>query len=242
MGLYVMLLGVQGAGKGEQAKFIERQYGIPQVSTGDLMRAMRTREDEFAKSVQATMDAGRLVDDETTNKIVVERLAKPDAQRGVIFDGYPRSTGQADFLEAYLAKKDEKLGAVLLLELDLFTAFKRAFGRVKTKPTEAKPEQVYNIYTTSDELDVRFEDDPSKQYPPRIAATLKSTGEELVRRADDANAASVIKRIDTYLETTQPLIEYYRGKGLLHTINAGQPIETVSAAIAKILDGAKAQK
>src|SRR5687768_3419189 len=137
MGLYVMLLGVQGAGKGEQAKFIERQYGIPQVSTGDLMRAMRTRTDPLAVRVQETMKAGNLVDDDTTNEILVERLSKPDAQNGVILDGYPRNTAQADFLEKHLAEKGEKLSAVLLLEIELYTAFKRAFGRVKTKEGEA---------------------------------------------------------------------------------------------------------
>src|SRR4051812_15201418 len=89
MGLYVMLLGVQGAGKGEQAKFIEHQYGIPQVSTGDLMRAMKARTDPLAVRVQETMKAGKLVDDDTTNEILVERLSKPDAQNGVILDGYP---------------------------------------------------------------------------------------------------------------------------------------------------------
>lgn len=237
MGLYVMLLGVQGAGKGEQAKFIERTYGIPQVSTGDLMRAMRTREDALAKRVQQIMAEGKLVDDETTNEILVERLAKPDAQNGVILDGYPRNASQADFLEKHLAKKGEKLNAVLLLDLDLFTAFKRAFGRVKTRAGD-----VYNIYTTADALNVRFEEDPSKTYPPRVAATLKSTGETLERRVDDADASSVIKRIDTYLDTTKPLIEHYRAKGLLHTINAEQSIEAVSAEIAKILDQAKTQK
>lgn len=237
MGLYVMLLGVQGAGKGEQAKFIERQYGIPQVSTGDLMRAMKTRTDPLAVRVQETMKAGNLVDDNTTNEILVERLAKPDAKNGVILDGYPRNTAQAAFLEKHLAEKGEKLAAVLLLELDLFTAFKRAFGRVKTKEGQA-----YNIYTTTDELDVRFDEDANKVYPPRIVAKLKSTGEELERRPDDANAASVIKRIDIYLADTQPLIDYYREKGLLRPINAAQPIEDVSAQIARILDQAKAEQ
>lgn len=236
MGLYVMLLGVQGAGKGEQAKFIERQYGIPQVSTGDLMRAMKTRTDPLAVRVQEIMEEGRLVDDDTTNEILVERLSKPDAQNGVILDGYPRNASQADFLEKYLAQKGEKLSAVLLLELDLFTAFKRAFGRVKTKAGQA-----YNIYMTTGELDVRFEEDANKQYPPRIVAKLKSTGEELERRADDANAASVIKRIDTYLDTTQPLIDYYRTKGLVYRIQADRSIEEVSTEISKLLDQAKAK-
>jgi adenylate kinase len=196
---------------------------------------MKSRTDPLAVRVQETMKAGRLVDDDTTNEILVERLSKPDAQNGVIFDGYPRNAAQADYLEKYLAQKGEKLSAVLLLELDLFTAFKRAFGRVKSKSGD-----VYNIYSTTDGLDVQFEEDGNKQYPPRIVATLKSTGEELERRPDDANAASVIKRIDTYLDSTQPLIDYYRTKGLLHPIHADRSIEEVSAEIKQVLDQAKA--
>lgn len=234
MALYVMLLGAQGVGKGEQAKFIQKQYGIPQLSTGDLMRAMRTREDALAKRVQETMAAGKLVDDDTTNEIVVERLNQPDVQGGAIFDGYPRNVDQANFLESYLTKKGEKLSAVILLDLDLYTAFKRAFGRVKASSGDA-----YNIYTTPDALNVDVQKDPDSKFPPRIVATLKATGEELQRRVDDADASSVIKRIDTYLEDTMPLVEYYKAKGLLKPINADQTIEAVSAEIAKILDQAK---
>src|SRR5688572_29427651 len=122
MGLYIVLMGVQGAGKGEQAKFIEQKYHIPQVSTGDLFRAMRTREDDLAKRVQAIMAAGNLVDDDTTNEVLVDRLSKPDAANGVILDGYPRSQGQVDFLMNFLKQKGETINAVLLLELDLYVA------------------------------------------------------------------------------------------------------------------------
>jgi adenylate kinase len=234
MGLYIILMGVQGAGKGEQAKFIEQKYGIPQVSTGDLFRAMKTRQDELAKRVQAIMAAGNLVDDDTTNEVVVERLAKPDAAKGVILDGYPRSRGQVDFLMNHLRQKGEKINAVLLLELDLYVAFKRAFGRVKTAAGE-----VYNIYSRNEGLDITFEDDPNKKFPARIVAKMRSTGEVLERRPDDANAAAIIKRIDLYLAETMPLIEYFEQFGLVRRVNANQPIEAVSAGIVKILDSVK---
>ena len=130
MSLYVILMGVQGAGKGLQAKLIEDHFGIPQVSTGDLFRAMRTRTDELARKVQDIMVSGQLVDDDTTNAIVADRLAQADARNGVILDGYPRNQVQAAFLESHLADKGASVNAVLLLELDLYTAFKRAFGRV----------------------------------------------------------------------------------------------------------------
>lgn len=233
MALYVIMLGVQGAGKGVQAQFISGRYGIPQVSTGDLFRAMRTRSDELARRVQDIMNAGNLVDDDTTNAVVADRLAQDDARNGVILDGFPRNQFQADFLEEYLRQKGQSVSGVLLLELDLYTAFRRAFGRVSSANGAS-----YNIYSQNQDLDIQFVEHPEKAFPPRIDATLRSTGEKLIRRPDDANAAAIIKRIDTYLETTQPLIDYYRAKGLLRTIDADRPIEIVSEEIAALIDAA----
>src|SRR5215207_7970126 len=130
MGLYIILMGVQGAGKGVQAGFISETYQIPHVSTGDLFRAMKTREDELAKRVQHILATGGLVDDATTNEMVAERLAQADAKNGVILDGYPRNREQSAFLSNYLAERGEQVNAVLLLDLELYIAFKRAFGRV----------------------------------------------------------------------------------------------------------------
>lgn len=226
MGLYVILMGVQGAGKGEQARFIRETYGIPHISTGDLFRAMRTREDALAKRVQAIMAAGNLVDDATTNEVLQDRLNQPDAANGAIFDGYPRTPAQADWLEQYLASKGERVNVVLLLELDLYTAFKRAFGRV----THPQTGQSYNIYYNADALkEWEFVAAPDN-FPPRLRAVAQD-GVELKRRPDDGSADAIIKRIDTYLKTTQPLIEYYAAKKLLHRIEADRSIATVSDAI-----------
>lgn len=235
MGLYLILMGVQGAGKGVQAQFIKEAFKIPHVSTGDLFRAMKTREDELAKKVQAIMDAGNLVDDDTTNEIVADRLAQPDAANGVILDGYPRNTAQADFLSKHLAEKGEGVTAVLLLKLDLYVAFKRAFGRVK-----AGDGTTYNIYTQNEGLDVKFVDDPDGEFPAKVEATLTETGEVLQRRSDDANAAAVIKRIDTYLDETMPLLDYYLDKGVVIEIDADQSIEAVSADIRRAIEAAQA--
>lgn len=235
MGLYIILIGVQGAGKGVQASFIREEYSIPHISTGDLFRAMRTREDELARKIQETMKAGLLISDETTNEVLQDRLEQPDAKNGVIFDGYPRNAAQAKWLDDYLASKGEKINSVLLLNLDVYIAFRRAFGRVTSADGKT-----YNIFN-ADPIDWKFEDHPEGQYPPRIVGTDKETGKPLVRRADDANAGAIIKRIDTYLETTRPLIEYYRGKGLLTEIDAEQPIEDVSRAIKAAIEKAKAR-
>jgi adenylate kinase len=233
MGLYIILMGVQGAGKGVQASFIRSTYGIPHISTGDLFRAMRTRTDALAQKIQQLMAEGKLIDDDTTNSVVEDRLSQPDAANGVILDGYPRTPAQADWLAGYLKSRSEAVNAVLLMEIDLFEAFKRAFGRITAANGDS-----FNIYSNAEGIDWQFVDHPDKSYPPRLEAALKATGEKLIRRPDDASAHAVIKRIDTFLQTTQPLIEYYEQKGLVHRIDASQPIEAVSAEIKGIIDGA----
>lgn len=233
MGLYLIIMGVQGAGKGTQAAFIRERFQIPHVSTGDLFRAMKTREDELAKRVQDIMNAGRLVDDETTNEVLKDRLEQPDAANGVILDGYPRNIAQAKWLENYLKDKGESLDAVLLLQLDPYVAFKRAFGRVTSQSGEA-----YNIYTNNEGLEWDFVEHPEKQFPPRLEVRFKETGETLKRRSDD-EAFSVVKRIDTYLEETMPLVDHFRKKDLLVSIDAEQPIDVVSQDIETAVERVK---
>jgi adenylate kinase len=226
MSLYLIIMGVQGAGKGTQAAFISERFNIPHISTGDLFRAMKTRTDELAQRVQHIMEAGQLVSDDVTNEVLQDRLAQPDAANGVILDGYPRNIEQAEWLDRHLTNQGECLSRVLLLDLDFYTAFKRAYGRVKSAQTG----KTYNVYFDRDRLDVTFDDHPEKAFPPRMRAVLKATGEELERRADD-EAASVVKRIDIFRETTQPLIDYYREKGLLVEIDASESIQAVSQAV-----------
>ncbi|NOK86004.1 MAG: adenylate kinase [Chloroflexi bacterium AL-W] len=231
MGLYVIIMGVQGAGKGTQAAYLQAEYSIPQVSTGDLFRAMKTRQDELAKRVQDLMNQGLLIPDDITNEVLQDRLEQPDAQNGAILDGYPRNIAQAEWLEAYLNGRGEQLGVVLLLELDAYEAFKRAFGRVKSSATG----ETYNIYSHNDGLTWETVDHPGGEYPPRLEVTDTRTGEKLIRRSDD-EAVSVIKRIDLFRAETEPLVQYYREKGLLVSINAEQPINTVSIAIKDAID------
>ena len=231
MSLYVILMGAQGAGKGLQAKRIEEHYSIPQVSTGDLFRAMRTRQDALARVVQDIMASGKLVDDDTTNAIVADRLAQADAQKGVILDGYPRNSAQAAFLEAHLQEKGAAVKAVLLLELDLYVAFKRAFGRVSAEDGTS-----YNYYYNADGVDFSWTPSDDNSYPPRLDASLRASGESLKRRPDDASADAIIQRIDTFLETTQPLINYFQAKGKARKINADQSIDAVWRDIRRALE------
>jgi adenylate kinase len=233
MALNVILIGAQGSGKGVQASYIQSTYGIPHVSTGDLFRAMRTRTDALAQQIQQIMAEGKLISDDITNQVVADRLSQPDAANGVILDGYPRTAVQAEWLENYLSGKGQAVNAVLLMKIDLFESFKRAFGRVTSASGDS-----YNVYSNGDGVDWQWVEHPDKQYPPRLEATHQTSGEKLIRRPDDASAHAIIKRIDTFVATTAPLIEYYQRKGLVHEVDASQPIDAVSAQIKAILDRA----
>jgi adenylate kinase len=232
--LFLLIMGVQGSGKGTQAAEITRRYGIPHVSTGDLFRAMFSRTDELAERIRATLAAGKLVDDETTNEVLADRLDKPDAAHGALLDGYPRNLAQAQFLTDYLARRGQKLSAVLLLELDLYNAFKRSFGRVTAQDGRA-----FNLYTNPDGVSWTFEKDPEKLFPPRLVAILQSTGEQLRRRDDDANAFGVVERIEKYLSETRPLLPLYEQAGLLRRVDADQPIPAVTQALFAEIEKAK---
>ncbi len=233
MGLYIILMGVQGAGKGVQANFIKDAYNIPHVSTGDIFRSLKTRTDELALRVKTIMDSGGLVDDDTTNELVADRLNEADAANGVILDGYPRNHAQAAFLDNYLAEKGEQVNSVLLLKLDLFTAFKRALGRV----TDAETGESFNYYFKQGDVEFNLEKDPDDNYPPRLVATRN--GKPLKRRTDDADAMAIIKRIETYLAETMPIVEYYRKDGIVTDIIAEMPIDVVSYYIKTVLDSTK---
>lgn len=232
MGLYLILLGVQGAGKGVQAAWIQQRYGIPHVSTGDLFRAMRTREDELAQRIQAIMASGQLISDDITNEVVRDRLSQPDAAGGAILDGFPRNEVQAAWLDDYLGSRGEAVNAVLLMEIDLYVAFKRAYGRIGTEDGA----RIYNLYFQNENIDWQLEEHPDGAWPPRVTGSECDTGMALVRRPDDASADVVIRRIDTYMETSMPLVNWYRERGLLRSVDAEQSIEDVSAAIQAVIE------
>lgn len=236
MSLYVLLIGIQGSGKGSQAPLITERFGIPHVSTGDLFRAMKTREDELAKQVQATMAAGQLVSDEVTNQMVKERLEQPDAANGVILDGYPRNLVQATWLDDYLKSRHSKLDIVIEFQLDLFVAFKRAFGRVVDKATGDS----FNYFYKADGVGWSFENAPDNVFPPRLKGVHQATGRDLTRRPDDADGFAIIKRFDLYVSETQPILHHFQQRGIVTTINADQSIEAVSADITKAIEAAKA--
>jgi adenylate kinase len=222
MGLYILLIGVQGAGKGTQAAILSEKYGIPHISTGDLFRAMKTQDTPLAREVQAIMAEGKLISDDITNRMVEERLKEADAANGVILDGYPRNVAQAEALDNMLAARGEKLSLVAVLELPREVAFLRAEGR-RYSPDKAR---VYNIY---------FNQPLNKKEGVWVDDV---TGEPLIQRADDQPDA-VNKRIDTYFDVTTPLIDYYKEHGLVTEVNAYQSIEAVTEDFVKAVEAAK---
>lgn len=234
MTLYLIMMGVQGSGKGTQAGIIRDAYNLVHVSTGDLFRALKHREDEFAKKIQSIMAAGQLVSDEDTNELLRQHLETADLKNGVILDGYPRTTAQAEWLAQYLHSKGEKLTAVIALELDPYSAFKRSFGRLMHPQDSTK---TWNIYYNADGLEYEWVKSDGNLFPPRLSGKISATSDSLTRRPDDASADAVLKRIDTYLETTAPLVAYYQSKGILKTIDADRPIEVVTAEIKSAIDG-----
>jgi adenylate kinase len=233
MAINLILMGAQGSGKGTQAAYISEKYNLLHVSTGDLFRALRSRDDEFARKIQGILASGKLVSDQETNEVLQDHLEKADLKGGVILDGYPRNIAQADWLDSYLAGKGESLLVVILLEVDPYTAFKRAFGRV------SNAQGSYNIYSNADEIEFEFVKHEDQSFPPRLEAKLKSTGEVLGRRPDDASADAVIKRIELFLNETAPLVDYYEKKGLLQRINAVQSIDAVTEQIIQVIEQKK---
>jgi len=216
MGLYIVMVGVQGAGKGTQAKFIQEKFGIPQISTGDLFRAMKTQDTPLAQEVRGLMNEGKLIPDDVTNRMVEERLKESDAQEGAILDGYPRNTGQAEAFDAVLAERGEEVSAVIVLDLPRETAIKRIEGRRYSQDMS----RVYNIYF-----------DPPKN------EGVDDVDEQPLKQREDDNREAVEARIGIYYETTAPIIDYYREKGVVIEINADQNIETVRDAVLSAVEG-----
>jgi adenylate kinase len=204
------MLGAPGSGKGTQAQRMQQAHGFPQVSTGDLLRRAVADRTPLGLKAKAVMDAGNLVSDDIVLGIIKERLAKPDAQRGFILDGYPRNRAQADSLEAVLTELGVKLDAAVLMDVEFDILMKRLTGR----RTCSKTGQVLNIYFS----------------PPEQLEACRKAGGELVQRDDD-NEKTIRNRLEVYERQTAPLIEYYRERGLLKTVDATGEVDAVYARL-----------
>ncbi len=211
----LVLLGPPGAGKGTQAKKIQEQHGLTHVSTGDLFRAALANQTDLGRQVKKYLDSGQLVPDELTTAMVAERIAQPDCAGGVMFDGYPRTVGQAKALDGLLRKAGKKLDAVMYFDVTEETAVDRLSGRRMCKGCGAG----YHV----------------KYMPSAKAGVCDRCGGELYQRGDD-KAETIRERLSVYTRQTEALIGEYRTRRLLMTIDANRTPEEVTAAVLKSLE------
>ena len=212
----IVLLGAPGSGKGTQSQRLVQRFGIPQVGTGDLLRSAVARGTPLGLAAKEAMQAGKLVDDSIVLGMIRERLAQDDAAAGFILDGFPRNLAQADALDTLLADIGQPLSGVVQMDVDNVELTRRIAGRRSCPNCGA----VYNIYSLPLGSDMR--------------CTNCGQRPDLVQRPDD-NEETVVNRLRVYDEQTRPLIEFYRGKGLLRTIDAQQDVDTVTAALMSAL-------
>lgn len=217
----IVLLGAPGSGKGTQAKLLTRKYHVPQVSTGDLLRAAVRAGTPLGLQAKAAMDEGRLVSDDIVLAMIRERLSHPDARKGFILDGFPRNLAQAEALDAMLENLGKPLQLAVLIDIDLDILMQRMTGRRTCESCG----QMYNIYSS----------------PPKLEDRCDVCGGNLRHRADD-NEETIGNRLRVYENQTAPLIDYYRKQGKLRTVQGLGEIEDVFAAISKVVEETLAEE
>lgn len=208
-------MGLPGAGKGTQAEKINEEYGIPHISTGDMFRLAIKEGTPLGKQAKSYMDEGALVPDEVTNGIVEERLAKDDCKEGYLLDGFPRTIPQAEALEDITTKLNRQLNYVIHVEVPEDKLLERLTGRRVCPSCGTSYHVVYN--------------------PPKEAGVCDKDGEKLIQREDDSEE-TVEKRLSVNIEQTKPLLDFYKAKEILITVNGDQSIDKVFADIKAKLD------
>ena len=210
----VVLLGAPGAGKGNQAPLLATRLGIPVISTGDLFRAAVRDGTDLGQEARHYMDAGQLVPDEITVRLLLDRLDEPDAAAGVILDGFPRTSVQAAALDRALAEREAWVKAVVLVDVPLAELVRRMSGRWICRAAG------HPYHETSS--------------PPHVAGVCDLDGSELYQRVDD-HPDTIRARMDQQLGALAEVIDHYRTAGVLRTVNGLQEIELVAAAINRVM-------
>jgi adenylate kinase len=221
MGRAVILLGPPGAGKGTQAQRISHRYHLPHLSTGDMFRDNIQRGTQLGRKAKPLMERGELVPDEIVLEMVEDRIAQPDCANGFVFDGFPRTLQQADDLERLCRRHNLGCTVVLHMVVNQDLLMRRLTGRRICK----NGGHIYNIYDR----------------PPKSEGVCDLDGSELIHRPDDSEGV-IGERLSAYNRQTQPLVEYYTVRGLLHDVDAMADADAVTGNIAKILDGVKVHK
>jgi adenylate kinase len=210
----VLLLGAPGVGKGTQAKALMAAYGIPQISTGDILRANIFNGTPLGKAAKALVDQGKLVSDDLVNQMVADRLSQPDTARGFILDGFPRTINQALWLDTKLAAAPNVLPVVAISIIVDYEQLKHRITGRRISPAG----RIYNIYSN----------------PPKVPGICNVDGSPLVQRPDDSDAVFA-DRMKTFEAQTAPVIEHYRKLGRFEEINGDQSVEQVTADIEAVL-------
>jgi adenylate kinase len=218
----IVLLGPPGSGKGTQSQRLIASHGIPQISTGDLLRAAVAAQSKLGIAAKSAMDAGKLVDDQIVLGMIQERLALPDVARGFILDGFPRNLSQAAALEQLLKQVGQPLDAVVLMQVDNDELVRRIGGRRTCRNCG----RVFNVFTS----------------PPAPGEICPKTGaaHDLFQRPDDTEA-TVAERLKVYDEKTRPLAQFYEQRGLLQRIDAQGAQDVVTARLEAVLSRAGTQ-
>lgn len=217
----IVLLGAPGSGKGTQAKLLAEKYNVPQISTGDLLRAAVAAASPLGRQAKSAMDSGQLVSDEIVLGMIEERLAASDARKGFILDGFPRNNQQAEALDGMLNKVRQPLQAGILIDVDFDILMQRLTGRRTCESCG----QLYNIYTS----------------PSRLDDKCDKCGGNLRHRVDD-NEETIGSRLRVYDAQTAPLINYYRKQGKLRSVQGVGEIADIYQAVRKIADQVLANK
>jgi len=215
----LILLGPPGAGKGTQSKLLEKRYGVAQISTGDMLRAEVKAQTVLGLEAKSAMNAGKLVSDGILVRMIADRIKQPDCAKGFILDGFPRTTPQAEALDAMLREQDIELDAVIELAVDAAALIDRISGRFTCANCGEGYHDGFKRLTKAGTCD-------------------KCSGTEFIRRPDD-KAETVHTRLSAYNVATAPIIPFYRAKGRLHSVDGMATMADVEAHIEAILQTVK---
>jgi adenylate kinase len=217
----IVLLGAPGSGKGTQAKLLIERFHIPQISTGDLLRAAVASGSPLGKKAKATMDAGQLVSDDIVLAMIRERLGKADTKGGFILDGFPRNIPQADALDRMLRSLKKPVDLAMLIDVEFGVLLKRLTGRRSCPGCGA----VFNVHMS----------------PPKVDGICDNCGKALIHRADD-NEATITQRLEVFEAQTKPLIDFYKAQGKLRSIKGTGDIDAIFKRMLAALEEAPAAK
>jgi len=214
--MHVILLGAPGSGKGTQAKLVSKRFGLPQISTGDILRAAASNWTPLGQKIKEIIDTGQLIPDDLMISIIKERIAQEDCQNGFILDGYPRTIPQADALN--------QSGITINVVLNINLKDEKLIERISGRRVHAESGRTYHTVYNK----------------PKVKDIDNDTGEPLIQRSDDSED-TVRKRLDVFRKQTSPLIEYYKGDINVHfaQIDGSQLVEQISETIHKILESVK---